>query len=122
MFQRMMADHCSEAQQGTSPMGAAGVGTEEGPPGQPDDGLQGTRAHALIVGHGAYIRVAVRYMVEELHCSLPAGSDMKHVLSLCPNTGIGRFVVTVTRGDAGASVTACRCVFVNRRDHVKDEE
>ena len=88
----------------------------------PDDGLQGTRAHALIVGHGAYIRVAVRYMVEELHCSLPAQSDMKHVLSLCPNTGIGRFVLTVTRGDGGALVTASRCVFFNRRDHSKDGE
>ncbi|XP_067091129.1 probable fructose-2,6-bisphosphatase TIGAR A isoform X1 [Osmerus mordax] len=125
MFQRMMADHCSEGQQRAIPLRAAMVGTEdspEAPPGQPDDGLQGTQAHTLIVGHGAYIRVAVRYMVEELQCSLPAESDMTHVLSLCPNTGIGRFVLTVTRGDAGTLLTASRCVFVNRRDHIKDGE
>uniref|UniRef100_A0A8C8EI58 Uncharacterized protein n=1 Tax=Oncorhynchus tshawytscha TaxID=74940 RepID=A0A8C8EI58_ONCTS len=87
-------------------------------PGLPDNGMEGVPLHALVVSHGAYIRVAVRHFVEDLQCSLPQGLKMSTVLSACPNTGISRFVLIVSPTESGLALSAVRCVFTNRKDHL----
>ncbi|XP_040894410.1 probable fructose-2,6-bisphosphatase TIGAR A [Toxotes jaculatrix] len=87
--------------------------------GKPDDGVRGVPVHALVVTHGAYMCVAVRYFVEELHCSLPPGSDKAHMFSLSPNTGLCRFILTLSKEDDRFKLSEIRCVFVHRGDHVK---
>lgn len=87
--------------------------------GKADDGVRGIPVHALVVTHGAYMCVAVRYFVEELHCSLPQGSDKAHVFSLSPNTGLCRFILTLRKQDDMFKLSKLECVFVHRGDHVK---
>ncbi|XP_074534230.1 putative fructose-2,6-bisphosphatase TIGAR A [Halichoeres trimaculatus] len=87
--------------------------------GKADDGVKGVPIHALVVTHGAYMCVAVRYLVEELKCSLPSGSDKAHMFSLSPNTGLCRFLLTIRReGERFTQPEIC-CVFVHRGDHVR---
>ncbi|XP_028304558.1 fructose-2,6-bisphosphatase TIGAR B [Gouania willdenowi] len=90
--------------------------------GSPDDGLHGASIHVLVVSHGAYIRVAVRHLVEDLKCTLPAGLKPSQLFSPCPNTGISRFVLTVSRSgpESRATLTAARCVFTNRKEHLEE--
>ncbi|XP_068442791.1 fructose-2,6-bisphosphatase TIGAR B [Clinocottus analis] len=83
------------------------------------DGLQGVPVHALVVSHGAYIRVAVKHLVEDLKSALPAGVKAYHLFSPCPNTGVTRFVFTLSRSESGPVLSACRCVFTNRKDHLE---
>lgn len=92
----------------------------EAPPnrGSAEDGVRGTRAHALVVSHGAYMRMAVRYFVEELCCPLPPGADKTTMLSLSPNTGLCRFVLTLRKEEDGVKASDICCVFVHRNDHV----
>ncbi|XP_070828860.1 probable fructose-2,6-bisphosphatase TIGAR A [Chaetodon trifascialis] len=87
--------------------------------GKADDGLRGVLVHALVVTHGAYMCVAVRYFVEELRCSVPLGSDRAHMFSLSPNTGLCRFILTVRKEDDRFKLSGIRCVFVHRGDHVQ---
>lgn len=84
-----------------------------------NDGVTDLPIHALVVSHGAYIRVAVRHLVDELCCSLPAGLKMNHIYSACPNTGICRFIITLDIGENSPEPTAVHCVFINRRDHLE---
>lgn len=86
--------------------------------GSADDGLQGVSVHALAVSHGAYIRVAIKHLVEDLNCSLPAGVKMSHLFSPCPNTGVNRFILTLRQSESGPVLSAARCVFTNRKDHL----
>ncbi|XP_066525495.1 fructose-2,6-bisphosphatase TIGAR B [Hoplias malabaricus] len=74
--------------------------------------------HAIVVSHGAFIRVAVRHLVDDLQCHLPAGLKMNQVYSACPNTGISRFVITVDIDEGGPRPTAIYCIFINRKDHL----
>ncbi|KAJ8002760.1 hypothetical protein DPEC_G00162290 [Dallia pectoralis] len=113
LFLRMMADHCGPDQ--TVPQMPE---TEGALAGEPDDGLRDIPAHALVVSHGALIRVAMRYFVDELKCPLPPGLDMSHVIALCPNTGMCRFIVSVSGADASVTLSAIRCVFINRCEHI----
>ncbi|XP_075997975.1 putative fructose-2,6-bisphosphatase TIGAR A [Genypterus blacodes] len=87
--------------------------------GKADDGVKALPVHALVVSHGAYIRVAMSYFVEELHCSLPQGLDKSHMLSLCPNTGVCRFIVTMRKEEDRFALSGIQCVFVHRAEHVK---
>ncbi|GLD60670.1 probable fructose-2,6-bisphosphatase TIGAR A [Lates japonicus] len=87
--------------------------------GNPDDGVRGVPVHALVVSHGAYMCVAVRYFVEELHCSLPQGSDKAHMFSLSPNTGLCRFILTLRKEDDRFKLSGMCCLFIHRGDHVK---
>ncbi|CAL8360267.1 unnamed protein product [Lota lota] len=94
-----------------------------------DDGLGSLGVHALLVSHGAYIRAAVRHLLRALGCSAPPGCDHAHMLSLSPNTGVSRFVLTLARDQAGPdqggpdqgglTVRTVRAVFVHRADHLK---
>lgn len=94
----------------------------EEPPneGTAEDGVRGTPVHALVVTHGAYMRMAVRYFVEELCCPLPPGSDKTTLFSISPNTGLCRFILTMRKEEDGVNLTKIFCVFVHRNDHIKN--
>ncbi|XP_037539092.1 probable fructose-2,6-bisphosphatase TIGAR A [Nematolebias whitei] len=112
MLQRIGAVHWDDRRQ------------EEAPPrssveGKADDGVGDVPVHALVVTHGAYMRVALRYIVEELHCCLPRGCDEVHVFSLSPNTGLCRFRLNVTKQGNRFVLLDVRCVFVHRAEHIQ---
>ncbi|CAG5927450.1 fructose-2,6-bisphosphatase TIGAR B [Menidia menidia] len=122
LFKQMLAEHCSSGPVASSAEPAAGAAAAaEGAPGcSATDGLQGVPLHALVVSHGAYIRVAIRHLVEDLKCALPAGIKMSQLFSPCPNTGISRFILTLSRSESGPVLSAARCVFTNRKDHLEN--
>ncbi|KAJ8249660.1 hypothetical protein COCON_G00228760 [Conger conger] len=124
MFQRMAADHCGDGQPEPRGRSQAALDTDDDTPlpGRPDDGLSDVGAHALVVGHGAYISLVVRHLVEELQCSLPGGLKASHSFSSCPNTGLCRFLLTLRAGERGPEPGHVRCVFLNRRDHLKSSK
>ncbi|XP_017578407.1 probable fructose-2,6-bisphosphatase TIGAR A isoform X2 [Pygocentrus nattereri] len=118
MFQQMADDHRNKIQLEEETQAAE----TDGPlAGRPDDGVHNVPAHALVVTHGAYMRVAVRYFIKDLACSVPLGSDMIQVFSACSNTGMCRFIVTLKCSDSDVVLSSMKCVFVNRRDHIKAE-
>ncbi|KAM9328638.1 fructose-2,6-bisphosphatase TIGAR B [Pholidichthys leucotaenia] len=88
--------------------------------GSADDGLQGVPIHVLVVGHGAYIRVAIRHLVEDLNCAPPEGVKESQMFSPCPNTGINRFILTLSQSESGPVLSAARCVFTNRKNHLEN--
>ncbi|KAL6116715.1 tigar [Pungitius sinensis] len=116
LFKRMLDEHWRPAPGERG--GAEAAGPCAAPAGAADDGLAGVAVHALVVSHGAYIRVAVKHLVEDLASSLPAGVKMSQLFSPSPNTGVSRFVFTLSRGEGGPVLSACRCVFTNRKDHL----
>lgn len=115
MLQQIGAEHFSERGQDDSSLPAP---SQASPEGKADDGVKDIPVHALVVTHGAYMCVVVRYFVEELHCGLPLGSDKAHVFSLSPNTGLCRFIVTVRKQDDEFILSGMCCVFIHRGDHV----
>ncbi|XP_033881415.3 fructose-2,6-bisphosphatase TIGAR isoform X2 [Acipenser ruthenus] len=79
------------------------------------DGAVDLQVHVLVVSHGTYMRNVVKYLVEELQCTLPQSLKMSHVFSACPNTGMCRFRIAV---DHSTGLSPCvDCVFINRNDH-----
>ncbi|XP_059191061.1 probable fructose-2,6-bisphosphatase TIGAR A [Centropristis striata] len=117
MLQRIGAEHWQErAEEEASSSAVPGTSPVEG---KAVDGLGGVPVHALVVTHGAYMCVAVRFFVEELLCSEPPGSDKKHMFSLSPNTGLCRFILTVRKEDDRFQLSGIHCVFVHRGDHVR---
>lgn len=116
MLQRIGTEHWQRRGQNEISSAAPELSAVEG---KADDGVKALPVHALVVSHGAYIRVALRYFVEELHCSLPRGSDKSHMFSLCPNTGVCRFILTVRKEEDRFTLSGIQCVFVHRADHVK---
>lgn len=113
MLQQIGSDHWNDETSSSAPPDAAPV------EGKADDGVRGVPVHALVVTHGAYMCVAVRYVVEELHCPLPEGCDKARMFSLSPNTGLCRFMLTMRREDDRFMLSGIRCVFMHRGDHVK---
>ncbi|XP_072291844.1 probable fructose-2,6-bisphosphatase TIGAR A [Eucyclogobius newberryi] len=83
------------------------------------DGIQEAPVHALVVTHGAYMREAVRYFMEELNCSIPQVLDKSHMLSLSPNTGLCRFIVSVEKERDWFRLMQIHCVFMHRVDHLE---
>ncbi|XP_054881808.1 probable fructose-2,6-bisphosphatase TIGAR A [Poeciliopsis prolifica] len=102
------------------------IGAEHWPAGGADvssaDDTGAHHAHALVVSHGAFMCVAVRYFVEELRCSAPAGCDRKRMFSLSPNAGICRFNLTVVQQGARFVVSDMRCVFMHRVAGAEQDE
>nr|XP_057933060.1 fructose-2,6-bisphosphatase TIGAR B [Doryrhamphus excisus] len=84
-----------------------------------EEGARRSSAHVLVVSHGAYIRVAVRHLLEDLKCSLPPASKTSQLLTPCPNTGVSRFVLTLAASSSGPVLHGARCVFANRKDHLE---
>ncbi|KAM3608971.1 uncharacterized protein V6R79_007670 [Siganus canaliculatus] len=116
MLQQIGSEHWLESEEkATSSSAPPQMSPVEG---KPDDGVRDVSVHALVVTHGAYMTVAVRYLVEELHCPLPQGSDKKHMFSLSPNTGLCRFLLTMEKREHGFKLSGVHCVFVHRGDHV----
>lgn len=115
MFQRIANDHQDKIQDGeTSTPGE----TDRVPAGLPDDGVLNVPVHALVVGHGAYMSIMIKYFFEDLKCPMPRGLDPAHRYSICPNTGMCRFIVTLKCSNAGLALLDMKCVFINRRDHI----
>ncbi len=119
LYQHMLEEHGSADQHSAS---TSGPSEPEQPviAGLADDGVQNVPVHALIVSHGAFIRVSVRHLVEDLQCCLPAGLKMNQIFSPCPNTGISRFIITLRREESGLRASRIQCVFINRKDHLDD--
>ncbi|XP_071357671.1 fructose-2,6-bisphosphatase TIGAR B isoform X1 [Trachinotus anak] len=128
LFKRMLDEHGSSGPDasagasvaGDTANGSAAAASDVASGGLADDGLQGLSVHVLVVSHGAYIRVAIRHLVEDLKCSLPAGVKMSQLFSPCPNTGISRFILTLSQSESGPVLSAARCVFTNRKDHLEN--
>ncbi|TRZ01284.1 hypothetical protein DNTS_001494 [Danionella cerebrum] len=85
-----------------------------------DDGVKSVPVHALVVSHGAFIRVSVRHLIEDLQCSVPVGVRINQLFSPCPNTGISRFIFSLCREESGLQVSRIHCVFVNRKEHLEE--
>ncbi|XP_031615987.2 probable fructose-2,6-bisphosphatase TIGAR A [Oreochromis aureus] len=117
MLQQIGAEHFSERGQDETLLPALSRASPT--EGKADDGVKDIPVHALVVTHGAYMCVVVRYFVEELHCRLPQASDKAHVFSLSPNTGLCRFIVTVRKRDDEFILSGIHCVFIHRGDHMK---
>ncbi|XP_035533214.1 fructose-2,6-bisphosphatase TIGAR B [Morone saxatilis] len=128
LFKQMSDEHgwsrpdapAEASEAGGSAKGTAAAASDVALGGSADDGLQGVSAHVLVVSHGAYIRVAIKHLVEDLKCSLPAGVKMSQLFSPCPNTGISRFILTLSQSESGPVLSAARCVFTNRKDHLEN--
>lgn len=123
LYKQMLDEHgwsTPDASRGPDCANGAAAAPDDAASGAADDGLQGVSVHALVVSHGTYIHVAVRHLVEGLNCSLPAGVKMSRVFSPCPNTGIARFILTLSKSDASPVLSAARCVFTNRKDHLEN--
>ncbi|CAB1437146.1 unnamed protein product [Pleuronectes platessa] len=128
LFKQMLEEHGASGSDtsdgalsgGDAPKDVAAAAPDVPSVGAADDGLQGLAVHALVVSHGAYIRVAIGHLVEDLKCSLPAGVKMSHLIAPCPNTGIGRFIFTLSPSESGPVLSAARCVFTNRTDHLAE--
>ncbi|KAI3366695.1 hypothetical protein L3Q82_009369 [Scortum barcoo] len=126
LFKQMLEEHglsrpdAGASEDGESANGTAAAASDVALGGSADDGLQGVPVHALVVSHGAYIRVAIKHLVEDLECSLPAGVKMSQMFSPCPNTGISRFILTLSQSESGSVLSAARCIFTNRKDHLEN--
>ncbi|CAJ1054773.1 fructose-2%2C6-bisphosphatase TIGAR B [Xyrichtys novacula] len=125
LFKKMLDEHgCSEAPEasnGPSASSSAAAASDAAPVGSADDGLQGVSIHVLVVSHGAYIRIASRHLVEDLNSSLPAGVKISQLFAPCPNTGVSRYILTLSRSESGSPVlSAARCIFTNRKSHLDD--
>ncbi|KAJ8007066.1 hypothetical protein DPEC_G00113710 [Dallia pectoralis] len=118
LYQRMVDDHSSGQSHAAVGTEATVAGADVPLAGLPADGMEGICVHALVVSHGAYIRVAMRHFVEDLQCTLPQGLRMSQVYSACPNTGISRFIVTLSPSESGLVPSTVHCVFTNRKDHL----
>lgn len=117
MLQQLWDEHCGADRKLTS--APAEVSPVEG---KADDGVRALPVHAMVVSHGAYIRVAIHHFVEDLDCALPRGCDQAHMFSLSPNTGLCRFILTLTEVPGGFQLSEMRCVFVHRGDHIRQPD
>ncbi|TRY54548.1 hypothetical protein DNTS_033412 [Danionella cerebrum] len=89
--------------------------------GRPDDGASNLPVHTLLVGHGAYMGIAMHYFFEELKCPLPRGLEPGQQFSLCPNTGMCRFIITLKCTNTDPVLSEIKCVFINRSEHMKPD-
>uniref|UniRef100_A0A8C1ZCJ4 fructose-2,6-bisphosphate 2-phosphatase n=1 Tax=Cyprinus carpio TaxID=7962 RepID=A0A8C1ZCJ4_CYPCA len=116
MFQRIASDHQDKIQDAETSIPDE---TDRALAGLPDDGVLNVPVHALVVGHGAYMSIAMRYFFEDVKCPMPRGLDAAQQYSICPNTGMCRFIITLKCSNADLALSDLKCVFINRRDHIK---
>lgn len=123
-FLSVLFNHVVDAHgwSGQEPGTEDGAVSDSAPCGFASDGLEGVLVHALVVSHGAYIRVVMKHLVEDLKCSLPKATKMSQVFSPCPNTGVTRFILTLKPSESGPVLSAVQCVFINRKDHLLNLE
>ncbi|XP_061571184.1 fructose-2,6-bisphosphatase TIGAR B-like isoform X1 [Cololabis saira] len=123
LFKKMLEEHSSsdpDTSAGAAAGQSAAAASQTSAGSSADDGLQGVSVHALVVSHGAYIRVAIRHLVEDLECTVPAGEKVSQLFSPCPNTGVSRFILTLSPSESGPVLSAARCVFTNRKEHLEN--
>lgn len=118
MFQRITNEHQDKTHDGETSLRDE---TDRAPAGLPDDGVLNVPVHALVVGHGAYMSIAMRYFFEDVKCPMPRGLDAAQQYSICPNTGMCRFIITLKCSNADLALSDLKCVFINRRDHIKSQ-
>lgn len=117
MLRQILDEHwCNSGEEDQSERAPAEAPPDEG---TAEDGVRGTPVHALVVTHGAYMCMAVRYFVEELRCPLPPGSDKATMLSISPNTGLCRFILTLRKEEDSVKLLRIHCVFMHRNDHIQ---
>ncbi|RVE72367.1 hypothetical protein OJAV_G00061110 [Oryzias javanicus] len=112
----------AERWNGGEPDDTSAPASPEAPPaeGRAGDGVEDTALHALVITHGVYMYVAVRYFMEELVCGPPRGCEPALWRSLSPNAGMSRFRVSVRKDGERFVLSGICCVFLHRRDHLKD--
>lgn len=116
----MLEEHSSSGPGGSAAEESAAAAADPSPGSSASDGLQGVSIHALVVSHGAYIRVAIRHLVEDLKCTVPPGVKASQLFSPCPNTGVSRFILTLSPSESGPALSAAHCVFTNRKEHLEN--
>lgn len=117
LFSHMVDEHGWSAPD--APEGALEAASDAPDSGLADDGLHGVSVHALVVSHGTYMCAAIRHLIEDVKCSLPDGAKISRLTAPVPNTGISRFIFTLTKCESGPVLSAARCVFTNRKDHLE---
>ncbi|CAL8328579.1 unnamed protein product [Boreogadus saida] len=118
LFQQMMDDHGDASTSGGPPATPNGGSEERGSGTEGGSGPEGG-VHVLAVSHGGFIRVAVKHLLEELGCTPPDGARPAQLTAPCPNTGVSRFLFTLRRAAGAVELTAARCVFTNRKEHLE---
>ncbi|KAK7497271.1 hypothetical protein BaRGS_00011565 [Batillaria attramentaria] len=68
----------------------------------------------LVVSHGGLLKELVTHFIEDFQCKVPGGKS--HALRICPNTGVSRFMVTLSEPDFKPTVT---CLFIHDKDHLR---
>lgn len=67
----------------------------------------------LVVSHGGLLKELVNHFIEDFHCKVPGGKD--HALRICPNTGISRFMVTLSDDGQPPAIT---CLLIHDKEHL----
>ncbi|XP_072922437.1 fructose-2,6-bisphosphatase TIGAR-like [Hemitrygon akajei] len=75
-------------------------------------------ANILIVSHGGFIRQWVKYFVEDLKCLLPQSCDEFKAFSVCPNTAISSFIITLNQVVSSSPRIMCNCLY--KCSHIDD--
>lgn len=68
----------------------------------------------LVVSHGGLIKELMKHFIEDFNCKVPGGKG--HAMRVCPNTGVSRFMVTLSELDWQPTVT---CLLIHDKDHLK---
>uniref|UniRef100_A0A8C2BUN2 Uncharacterized protein n=1 Tax=Cyprinus carpio TaxID=7962 RepID=A0A8C2BUN2_CYPCA len=116
MFQGIANEHQDKTHDGETSLRDE---TDRAPAGLPDDGVLNVPVHALVVGNGAYMSIAMKYFFEDLKCPMPRGLDPSQRYSICPSTGMCRFLITLKCSNPDPALSDVKCVFINRRDRIK---
>uniref|UniRef100_A0A671LUY0 TP53 induced glycolysis regulatory phosphatase a n=1 Tax=Sinocyclocheilus anshuiensis TaxID=1608454 RepID=A0A671LUY0_9TELE len=114
MFHRIANEHQDKIQDGETSLPDE---TDRAPAGLPDDGVLNVPVYALVVGHGAYMSIAMKYFFEDLKCPMPRGLDPSQRYSICPNTGMCRFPITFKCSNADPELSDVKCVHQQKRSH-----
>ncbi|XP_078530089.1 fructose-2,6-bisphosphatase TIGAR isoform X2 [Lissotriton helveticus] len=77
-------------------------------------------ANILVVSHGAFLRIWMKYFLEDLQSTVPSTLKKSRELSVSPNTGISHFIVELQRGETVKPQITCVCI--NRHDHLLEVE
>ncbi|KAJ1165237.1 hypothetical protein NDU88_005665 [Pleurodeles waltl] len=77
-------------------------------------------ASILVVSHGAFLRIWIKYFLDDLQCAVPSTLKRSRELSVSPNTGISHFIVKLEREETVKPQITCVCI--NRHDHLLEVE
>lgn len=68
----------------------------------------------LVVSHGGLLKELVAHFIEDFQCKVPGGKS--HALRICPNTGVSRFMVSLSEDDGQPTIT---CLLIHDKDHLR---